>query len=191
MHSLEQKSHLLRPTQCFTSNRSSCLTFLPFSLPQLGLSLLWSFVSVLGGESQCTGIAQRGVCQDLSTLPCAPCLWTENILLLALQVKRKRWCYHTGEDLALLLTSLHPLCCKNLSLLACQLYYLPHTAVQTCSKTRTNVWSQKAQQQICPNKIPQTDGRLGYCPFKVLLKIFFSPFYIKLLYLHYPNARKS
>lgn len=112
-------------------------------------------------------------CQHFSTHPCASLLWMGNILLLALQGKKKK------EKVVLsywrgctpFLTSLHPLCCRNPSPLACQLYYLLRAAVQTCSKTRTNVWSQKAQQQLCPNKIPQTDSGLGYCPFKAPLKV--------------------
>lgn len=102
-----------------------------------------------------------------------PCCWH-------CRKQRKRWCYHAGEDVAPFLTSLHPLCCRNSSSLSCQLYYLLHAAVQTRSITCTNIWSQKAQQQLWPNKIPQTDSESGYCPFKSPLKVsIFSLFLCK------------
>lgn len=146
--------------------------FCPLSPLQLCTCLLWTCTCLLwkyagkwirGHRGSSEGSLQGNSLWDLSTHPYASSQWMGNILLLALQEEKDG----AGilERMAPFLTSLHPLCCRNPSSLACQLYYLPHAAVQTCSKTCTNVWSQKAQQQLCPNKIPQNRQWVGILSF--------------------------
>lgn len=188
LHSLELKSGLLNPVQCPTYIWSSSFILSSF-LASVCMTLL-PLVNVLESESEGIGVHKGREfagefpvdpsCQQHSTYPCAsscgwgtPCCWH-------CRKKRKRWCYNAGEDVAPFLTSLHPLCCRNSSSLSCQLYYLLRAAVQTCSITCTNIWSQKAQQQLWPNKIPQTESEFRYCPFKSPLKVWiFSPLLCK------------